>query len=210
MFSRFFYSTSSDLKLNLISVKQYFNSVLLFKKHLLLLIYLTSGLPLRGTELVTLRFLNSLKDQREIFLEIGSNLFILNISYYKGQGHSKKRASNIRYLPPRVSYLVLLYIVLIYPFVEFLKLSISSVKKLLKTKSLLPYFFFVNNRFLDSRDLSLGLNSFSKLVLGQKLGIQIYRQVIITIIKEFILEKLNSSTLLLDEEDNSLEELVAL
>ena len=75
---------------------------------------------------------------------------------------------------------------------------------------MLPYFFFINNRLLDSRDLSLGLNSFSKVVLGQKLGIQIYRQVIITIIKEFILEKLNFSTLLLDEEDNSLKELVAL
>ncbi len=70
--------------------------------------------------------------------------------------------------------------------------------------------FFTYNRLLNSRDLSLGLNSFSKLVLGQKLGIQIYKQVIITIIKEFILKKLDSNTLLLDDEDNTLGELVAL
>ena len=198
LFSRFFSTTSPDLKLNLSAVKEYFNSILIFKKRLLLLIYLTSGLPLRGTELVTLRFLNSLKDQREIFLDIGSNLFIVNISYYKSQGNSERRAANIRYLPPRVSYLVLLYIVLVYPFTEFLNISTISNSRLLKAKSFIPYLFYFNNRLLDSRDLSLGLNSLSKQVLGQKLGIQIYRQVIITIIREFILESLDSLNLLLE------------
>ena len=211
LFSRFFSTTSPDLKLNLSAVKEYFNSILIFKKRLLLLIYLTSGLPLRGTELVTLRFLNSLKDQREIFLDIGSNLFIVNISYYKSQGNSERRAANIRYLPPRVSYLVLLYIVLVYPFTEFLNISTISNSRLLKAKSFIPYLFYFNNRLLDSRDLSLGLNSLSKQVLGQKLGIQIYRQVIITIIREFMLEPLDSLSLLLEnDQDNSLKELVAL
>lgn len=211
LFSRFFSTTSPNLKLNLGAVKEYFNSILIFKKRLLLLIYLTSGLPLRGTELVTLRFLNSLKDQREIFLDIGSNLFIVNISYYKSQGNSERRAANIRYLPPRVSYLVLLYIVLVYPFTEFLNISTISNSRLLKAKSFIPYLFYFNNRLLDSRDLSLGLNSLSKQVLGQKLGIQIYRQVIITIIREFMLEPLDSLSLLLEnDQDNSLKELVAL
>jgi hypothetical protein len=62
LFNSFFTTSSIDLKLNLLRVKQYLNSVTLFKKRLLLLIYLTLGLPLRGTELVTLRIFNSLKD----------------------------------------------------------------------------------------------------------------------------------------------------
>ena len=214
LFSHFCSTTSTTdptLKLNLKAVKEYFNAILIFKKRLLLLIYLTSGLPLRGTELVTLRFLNSLKDQREIFLDIGSNLFIVNISYYKSQGNSERKAANIRYLPPRVSYLVLLYIVLVYPFTEFLNRGTLSNTRVLKAKSFIPYLFYFNNRLLDSRDLSLGLNSLSKQVLGQKLGIQIYRQVIITIVREFMLEPLDSLSLLLEnDKDKSLKELVAL
>ena len=113
-------------------------------------------------------------------------------------------------MPSNVLKIFLLYIVLIDPFINFLNISLLSSKKLAKTKSLIPYFFFVNQRLLDSRDLSLKLNSFTSLVLGQKLGIQVYRQVIITIIKEFMLENLNTKTLLLEEEENSLNKLVAL
>ena len=113
-------------------------------------------------------------------------------------------------MPSNVSKIFLLYIVLVDPFINFLNISLLSSKKLAKTKSLIPYFFFVNQRLLDSRDLSLKLNSFTSLVLGQKLGIQVYRQVIITIIKEFMLENLNTETLLLEEEENSLNKLVAL
>ena len=134
----------------------------------------------------------------------------MNISYYKSQGLSDQRASNIRYLSPEISRIFLLYIVLIDPFIEFLNINLLSIKKLKKTKSLVPYFFYVNNRLLESKDLSLKLNSFSSLVLGQKIGIQVYRQIIITIIKEFMLEKLNSQTLLLENDENSLNKLVAL
>jgi hypothetical protein len=204
LFNRFFVLRGSELVLNKDNISIYLKDLLEFKKLCLLLIYLTSGLPLRGTELVTLRYLNSYKDKREIFLDISSNLFIINISYYKGQGLSEKKASSIRYLPPSVSKIFLLYIVLVDPFINFLTISSLSSKKLNKTKGLVPYYFFVNNRLLESRDLSLKLNSFSSLVLGKKVGIQVYRQVIITIIKEFMLEKLNSNTLLLEEEEKDL------
>jgi hypothetical protein len=85
-----------------------------------LLIYLTSGLFLRKTELVTLRYLNNKKNLREIFLDIESNLFIINISYYKKQGFSKKKASNICYLYSVVSCIFLLYIILVDIFIEFI------------------------------------------------------------------------------------------
>jgi hypothetical protein len=84
LFNRFFVLRGSELVLNKDNISIYLKDLLEFKKLCLLLIYLTSGLPLRGTELVTLRYLNSYKDKREIFLDISSNLFIINISYYKG------------------------------------------------------------------------------------------------------------------------------
>jgi hypothetical protein len=210
LFSRFFIvKDPRNLKLNTKEVNSYLRNLKQFKKYCLLLIYLTIGLPLRGIELVTLRYLNSINNKREIFLDISSNLFIINISYYKGQGLVEKKASNIRYLCPSVSRIFLLYIVLVDPFISFLNISTLSSKELSKTKSLIPYFFFVNNSLLDSKDLSYSLISLSNRVLRQKINIQVYRQIIISIIKEFILEKLNTTTLLLEEEKNPLYSLVA-
>jgi hypothetical protein len=83
-----------------------------------LFIYLTSGLPLRGTELATFKYFNNKKNPREIFLNINSRLFIINISYYKGQGFSEKKASNICYLYTSVSRLLLLFIVLVNLFIN--------------------------------------------------------------------------------------------
>ncbi len=57
-----------------------------------------------------------------------------------------------------------------------------------------------------SRDLSIKMNSFTNLIIGQKIGIQIYRQLIIAIIKHFMLENLNQETLILEEEENQRED----
>ena len=118
-----------------------------------------------------MRFLNSIKDKREIFLDISSYLFIVNITYYKGQSISEKKASSIHYLPLSVLIIFLLYIVLVNPFITFLKLSTLSSKQISKLNSLIPYFFFINKSLLTSRDLSLKLYTSSSRVLGQKLGI---------------------------------------
>ncbi|KAN0099058.1 hypothetical protein V8E51_012833 [Hyaloscypha variabilis] len=203
LLERFFEFNDSILSLNKKQVALYLKHILEFKKRCFLLVYLTSGLPLRGTELATLRYLNSIKDKREIFLDISSNLFIINISYHKAQGLSEKKASGIRYLPPSVSLIFLLYIVLVDPFTTFLNINTQSPKAVLKSKSLIPYFFFTDQRLLTSRDLSLKLSASSSLVLGQKLGIQTYRQVIIGIIKLFMRENLDASTLLLEEEESN-------
>jgi hypothetical protein len=152
-----------------------------------LFIYLISGLFLRRTELVTLRFLNNNKNPREIFLDIRSNLFIINIYYYKGQGFSKKKTFNIRYLYSVVSCIFLLYIVLVDLFIEFLN---------------------INNSLLDSKVLSYFLIFLSNRFLGLKLNIQVYYQLIINIIEEFILEKLNLDTLFPEEDENTLNKLV--
>ena len=67
--------------------------------------------------------------------------------------------------------------------------------------SLSPYFFNVNNAFLTSKDLSAKMSAFTNLIIGKKLNIQVYRQVILGVIKFFMLEKLDEgSSALLEEE----------
>lgn len=208
LLTRFYTLDGDDLILRQQEVKAYLNSLLDFKKSFLLSFYLTTGLPLRGTELVTLRYLNSIKDPREVVLDIGSNLFRVNITYWKGQANSDKRASSVRFMSPLLSEIFLLFIVLVDPFIEFLNISTLSFSKLKKARSLVPYFFFVSGRILDSRDLSTRLSSFSGITLGRKFGIQVYRQVIITIIRSFMSENLSSNLLL--EEDKGITNEVAL
>lgn len=84
--------------LNPIVARAYIRDVREFLELCLLIVYYTSSLPLRGTELTTLRFLNSYKDKREMFLDKASHLFVLNISYYKGKEQREKETLNIRYL----------------------------------------------------------------------------------------------------------------
>ena len=92
---------------------------------------------------------------------------------------------------------------------DLLNINLLSFKKLKKTSSLVLYYFLVNSRLLESRDLSLKLSSYSSLVLRKRIRIQVYKQIIITIIKEFILEKLDLNTLLLVEDKDELKKLVA-
>jgi hypothetical protein len=78
-----------------------------------------------------------------------------------------------------------------------------------KNKSLLLYFFYYNNKLLSSKNISQELRSLSNLIIGQKFGIQIYRQIIITIITEFIKENIDPETLLFKEDNNNLNKLIA-
>ena len=197
--NQFFDFNNNKLELNKLKVKQYLTKIEQFLKYLLLLIYCTSGLPLRGTELITLRYLNSIKDKREIFLDKGSSLFIINISYYKGYQISEKKASNIRYLPQVVSQMFLLYIVLVTPFIDFLNINSNTSINV----SLNSYLFYINKRILKSEDLSRFMASFTNLTIGQKINIQSYRQLIVGFIRNFMNIELDENNLLVNKNSSN-------
>src|SRR5258706_3572042 len=161
---QFFNKEDSTLVLSKTRVNSYLASIKEFLKLGFLIIYLTSGLPLRGPELSTLRFQNSYKDQREIFLDRGSNLFLINISYRKGSSYLEKEGSNIRFLSREISLVFLKYIVLVIPFIEFLNISTLSSKVYKKIYYLNPYFFNIQGNILDSRILSSRLSSYTNQV----------------------------------------------
>src|SRR6202035_1364290 len=93
-------------------VKLYLKDVKEFLRFCLLLVHFKTGLPLRGTELITFQFLNSMKSKRELILERSTLLFILNISFKAKGSRDKLNKTNIRYLCSSVSLMFLYYIVL--------------------------------------------------------------------------------------------------
>jgi len=151
----------------------------------MLAIYLTSGLPNRGIELATLRFLNSIKDQRELFIDKGSLLFILKISYSKNQQVTDNLSKSLKYLPPSLSYILLLYLVLIQPFTRFLEVSLNQ------SLPYSPYLFYIDKGYLSSFNLSAKLKSFIRLHLGLKINIQSYRQIIVAVVRYFLREDID-------------------
>jgi hypothetical protein len=65
-----------------------------------------------------------------MFLNIKSRLFLLNISYYKRQGLIKKKASNIRYLYTSLSKMLLVFIVLVNSFINWLLIKFQKKKQI--------------------------------------------------------------------------------
>jgi superfamily II DNA helicase RecQ len=194
----FFSFKNSKLVARQNKIKEYFDDLTEFLKLCSVLVYFTSGLPLRGTELVTLRYLNSFKDCRELFLDKSSNLFVLKISYWKGLQNTEKLASSIRFLPKSVSQIILVYIVIATPFIK--KLNILRKKSTDNNLRLSPYLFYNHKRLITSQDISIKISSLSSLILGQRLSIQSYRQIIVGIIRSFMHIPLSSDYLALEEE----------
>jgi hypothetical protein len=138
---RFFTLKRGRLTLNRRQVKLYLRDSKEFLRHCLMLVYFTSGLPLRGIELSTFKFLNSFKDKRECVLDRASALFIINISARNKGVKDLVQGSNIHYLSKSVSMIFLKYIALVVPFLEFLLISSPSMPFKV---SLSPYFFIIN------------------------------------------------------------------
>lgn len=171
-----------------------------------LLIHFTTRLPLRGSELITFQFLNSLKSKRELILDKFTCLFILNITFKAKGNQEKLNKSNIRYLCTSVSLIFFYYIVLVLPFKEFLIISTTPFITLPSSSfiiSLSLYFFNINKSFLTSKDLSIRMSTFTDLVIRKKLNIQVYRHLVLKFIKFFMLEEVDKVSLTLL--DKSLE-----
>ena len=192
--NRFFYIENNFLVLNRLSTKQFIREIREFLNLLLVAIYWTSGLPARGTEISIIKFKNSVKSQRELFLDSSSNLFLIKLSYSKTQNIQERKASGLRYLCSSLSSILLVYLVVLEPFLEFLEISL----KVPTSENL--WLFKTENQLLDSRSLANKSKSFSVLTIGKKLNIQNFRQIIVAIIRYFLQIQLDIKSLILEEE----------
>jgi hypothetical protein len=109
-------------------VEQYFQDVDLFLERLLLLVHITSGQPARGTELLTLRHMNTLNGHhRSIFIKNG--LLGTVTSYHKGYNVTGTLKIIHRYLPKEVSELLVYYLWLVLPFWQKLDVLVYGRKE---------------------------------------------------------------------------------
>lgn len=109
------------------AVKLYVSKVEAFLERLLLLIHLTSGQPARGTELVSLRHVNTAQGHhRNIFIEDGVVGTVT--TYHKGYNVTGSTKIIHRYLPREVSELLIYYLWLILPFWEKMEILVYKRK----------------------------------------------------------------------------------
>ena len=109
------------------AVREYKAKVEAFLERLLLLVHLTSGQPARGTEVLSLRHMNTFHGyHRSIFIENGMLSSVT--SYHKGYSVTGSTKIIHRYLPKEVGELVIYYLWLILPFCQALELVALSNK----------------------------------------------------------------------------------
>ena len=120
---RQFFIDSEKLLWNQQHVKQYLQLTQTFLRRLLLLVHMTGGQPARGTELLTLRWRNSVRSEiRNIFIENGMVSFVT--SYHKNYAATNSTKIIHRYLPLEVGEILVYYLWLVLPFVEQLSVLV--------------------------------------------------------------------------------------
>ncbi|KAG9191444.1 hypothetical protein G6011_09532 [Alternaria panax] len=97
------------------AVREYEKAMQAFREHLLVLVHTTGGLPARGTEVVTVQYMNSPNgESRGVFIEDGLMVYVT--MYHKGIGASAKAKIIHRYLPREVGELLFYYLWMVMPF----------------------------------------------------------------------------------------------
>jgi hypothetical protein len=96
-------------------MEDYFERMEEFREKLLVLVYIYSGVLVRGTEIIIIRYKNSkIGVGRRIFIENGMIVYV--IGYYKGYSILAMLKIIHRYMPLEVRELLVYYMWLIQPF----------------------------------------------------------------------------------------------
>jgi hypothetical protein len=149
-----------------------------FLELLLLAIYLTSGSPIRGEEIVLLQYRNCLTTKnRNIVVDPKSNLIRLATTYYKSFNITRAEKTNIRFLCPRLGDILKTYLLVFIPLYHFLNVSYFDQKQISA-----DLFENKGTRYTSVR-LSTVLGRESLAYLGQTLTINPYRHLINYVIK---------------------------
>ena len=166
-------------------IEEYARRLDAFLSRLLLATYLLSSSPPRGAELVLVRFRNAALDTpRNLFFELGPRLFSLETSsLLKSRDLTKVDYSTIRYLPPRLTRVLLYYLTYLVPLREYLNVTY------LRRGLLSPRLFAspLRDRPYTSATLSSLLRTYTARFLDLELGIRVYRHLITYLIKDRVL-----------------------
>lgn len=171
------------------------------KEHLLVLIHLTSGLPARGPEIASIKFLNDIHKLRNVFL--WHNAVLVTVDYNKSENVTDQAKVIARFLPHRVARLLVTYIVDIHPFASFVSGAAAPDRKWPKLD---PHLFSTNGVRWDSNKLSNILGRETGANIGVQLTLAPLRHILIAIEQAFLRQ---SSRNLLDPDRYSANALMA-
>jgi superfamily II DNA helicase RecQ len=113
---------AGEMRIKVIKARaqQYLEAIEEFKERLLVLIHMCSGQPARGTEIITVKYKNSISGTgRGIFIEDGMMVYVTG--YHKGYGISATLKIVHRYMPREVGELLFYYMWIVQPFWEELR-----------------------------------------------------------------------------------------
>jgi len=150
-----------------------------FLELLALAIYINSGSPLRGEELVLITYRNSRDSLRNIILDRESKLISITTRYYKSYNITREDKENIRFLSPTLSLLVVYYLVYIIPLYEYF-----NIEYLERSKESFSYLLLEDRgNPISSTTLSTTLFRESSTIFREGLTLNPYRHLIDYIIK---------------------------
>ena len=113
---------SRDGRWKFAPVKRYVRSVKRFLERLLLACHVTSGQPGRGTEITTIRRVNGLLQDRNVFVADGRVMTV--VRYHKSQSQWDKPKVVPRFLPWRLGQVMVMYLAYVQPFYEYLTVHV--------------------------------------------------------------------------------------
>ncbi|KAF9729764.1 hypothetical protein PMIN01_12628 [Paraphaeosphaeria minitans] len=113
---------SGDGTWNVARVKLYLRSVKRFKELELANLHIDEGMPGRGTEITSMRFRNGALQDRNLFVMDGQIMTV--VRYYKSQSQFDKPKVIPRFLPSRLSQVLVVYLAYVQPFEEYLTVEV--------------------------------------------------------------------------------------
>ena len=163
-------------------IHRYFDRVGQFLKLLALNVLLLSSSPLRGQELILTKFRNStLGTLRNIFLDqVTHQIAIDSTNLSKERDTRAETKANIRFLPRRLSTVVVYYIWLVVPLVEFLSMRYLD-KEVMETK-----LFAGPARDVSVNQLTRVLGEFFVTTFKARLNLRDYRHLMTYIIRHWV------------------------
>lgn len=167
---------SNNTSINLKLVKEYLLKRDLFIKYLYLAIYLLSSSPLRVEELARITYKNTIdKGLRNIIYNKENKLVSINTKYSKtsNKDNSKISKDNIRFIPNRLTKVIIYYITLVVPLVTYFR------KKIINNKEDTSYLLEIDLKPIKSSIISNLLATTSREYFSKGLTIEIYRQSIL-------------------------------
>lgn len=162
------------------------------REKLAFLIHVLGGLPARGTEIATVQYCNSQLSLRNVYVRDG--LVLILIEYNKTEGVTEEPKIIGRYLPWRLSRLLVMFIADVIPFAEFLEVQIGRGVN----RSRSTFLFQSDGTPWASEAFSKILGDEFERSLGVRLGLSKWRDVIIAIDQECLRSRLDST---LDDRD---------